>query len=602
MDSKFEPLITEDTGKIELATAASDGLIGQFIGQKYEVLEKVGEGGMGTIYKVMHGQLKRLFAMKVLTPGSSGFDRTRIERFDQEAKAASGLNHHNLVGIHDYGVTTEGVPYVVMEFVEGQTIDRFIANPGTFDDATALEIFIQLCDGIDYAHTKHIIHRDLKPSNIMLSTHDGKLIPRILDFGIAKVNDPDKEQGKVLTQTGELIGSPQYMSPEQCMGYRLDGRSDLYSLGCVMFEMLTGRKLFVGDSAMSVMFQHINERAPLFRTIDGAAKVRPELERVILQTLEKDPDNRYQNADDLRNDLLLIRSGKNPVKEVSQARQRLKNTLRVLQICGVALLVPLIAVGAFVTFNEVTKAPWQRSVEAAQNELTRGNNNNAELQFRKAFQQAKDSKQSAKVQESILVQLAKTAQFRKAPDALNYASQALALSYLHNEDFQRASILDAISQYYLDADDAKAGIPYAKYAVEVRKNTLPTTHISIATSLQRLGQVYRQASSLTEAEAVDREALKMAIQLYPKLDNAIVADLYEQLANVLADQKKLSESLTNAQKALEVSTAVRGIEHPYTEKIQRRIQELKEKQSNAATLPDSTKGTTVSPGKQSGTP
>lgn len=574
-----EPLVPPQIIHDTPPAAVSDGWVPKLDDQKYEVLERIGEGGMGTVFKIRHRQLKRLFAMKVMKSDASGYDKIRVERFDQEAKAASGLTHQNLVGIQDYGVTADGAPYVVMEYIEGQTIYEIIEEKGPFTDTTALDIFIQVCEGLNYAHSKNIVHRDLKPSNIILSTENGKLRARILDFGIAKVNNPDNQQARNLTQTGELIGSPQYMSPEQCMGYKLDGRSDIYSLGCVMFEMLTGRKLFIGESTMAVMFMHMNERAPLFRTVAGAPKIRSELERIVLQTLEKEPEGRYQNADDLKNDLLLVKSGKNPVKEVSQSKRRFKSILAVFKNVALLTLVLLVSyLGGFV-WEKFGKQPWERSMDQGRSELLAGHNfANAELHFRKAYEQAKESKQPSQTLEGILVQLARTASDKGSPrDAFQYAADALALNRKHKEDFNRASILDTITQSYLDLHEARLAVPYAESAVAVRKRTLPSPHVFITFSLQRLGQVYRQVGKFTEAERIDREAIAMAIQLNPQKNRAQLADLYEQLANVLAEQAKLDEACETAQKALEVSLAARDSSHPLTQKIRQRLAELEQK-------------------------
>jgi len=247
----------------------------------------------------------------------------------------------------------------------------------------------------------------------------------------------------------------------------------------------------------------------------------------------------------------------------------------------------VVILGAVFAYTNLSKEPWQRTMEQANNELTSGHNlDSAELLFRKAYQQAKESKQSAQVQEQILIQLSRTAADRSAPlESWQYASEALKLSRTHREDFQRASILDAITQSYLDSQTPNLAVPYAEEAVTVRKNTLQAPNNFITLSLQRLGQVYRGTGKLAQAEKVDREALAMAIQLNPDKGEARISDLYQQLSHVLKEQKKFSEAAENAQKGLEVSRAVRGEDHPFTRKLQQLLRDLKaaqdiEKQNN----------------------
>lgn len=293
-----------------------DRLIGQTIGDRYQVIKVLGSGGMGRVYLVKHLQLDRFFALKLLNKGD--FDKRDVDRFNEEAKTASGLHHPNVVAITDHA-SHEGAPYVVMEFAEGENLEQ-ILEKGPIPQPVALEIFIQICEGLAYAHSKRVVHRDLKPSNIVVARQpNGKLQAKLVDFGIAKSLEANAAN---LTQNGMIVGTPGYMSPEQCTGNKLDHRSDIYSLGCVMFEALTGKPLFEGANNMQVIFKHINERPPLFKAVaPEGVQIKPELERVVMQALEKEPENRYQRCEDLEKDLALVLAGKNPVKETSQARK-----------------------------------------------------------------------------------------------------------------------------------------------------------------------------------------------------------------------------------------------------------------------------------------
>src|SRR6185437_16032779 len=249
----------------------ADPYVGKVIGDRYEVLDIVGKGGMGIVYRVRHKQLHKFLALKML-PSKNGLDRDVVARFDLEAKAASGLHHPNLAGIHDYGTTDDGSPYLVMDFVEGVSLQQYIAGKDALPQDETLNIFIQVCDGLDYAHRKRIVHRDIKPSNIMISGSADKPVACVVDFGIAKeVSSDEKTSG--LTHTGMLLGSPQYMSPEQCSGQKVDNRTDIYSLGSAMFEALTGQPLFAAEGPMQVMYKHLNERPPLFKALASARNI-----------------------------------------------------------------------------------------------------------------------------------------------------------------------------------------------------------------------------------------------------------------------------------------------------------------------------------------
>ena len=221
-----------------------DPLIGTVVADKYELLSVLGVGGMSTIYKARHKYMGRLTAVKLLHPYLTA-DPSMFQRFQYEAKAASNLNHPNVVGIHDFGITDGGTAYLVMDYLEGEDLSSILERESLLPEAQAREIFRQACAGLDHAHSKGVIHRDLKPSNLFLCPEDGgNFLVKLVDFGIAKITDNTSEKSQNLTRTGEVFGSPLYMSPEQCSGKPLDPRSDLYSFGCLMYEVLTGRRPF----------------------------------------------------------------------------------------------------------------------------------------------------------------------------------------------------------------------------------------------------------------------------------------------------------------------------------------------------------------------
>jgi serine/threonine protein kinase len=272
-------------------------MIGQTI-DHYRIESKLGEGGMGVVYQARDTHLDRLVAIKVLPPDKVA-DPGRRQRFVQEAKAASALNHPNIVTIYD--IRAEGgVDFIVMEYIAGRTIEEAIASKG-MRPAQVLKYAVQIADALAKAHGAGILHRDLKPSNIMV-TEEGRV--KILDFGLAKLLEPSDSPeaatltARQLTEEGAVLGTAAYMSPEQAEGRKLDGRSDIFSFGAVLYEMVTGRRPFTGDSRLSMMAKILNEDPKPPGQL--AASIPPELEKLMLRCLRKDPARRYQTMADLK--------------------------------------------------------------------------------------------------------------------------------------------------------------------------------------------------------------------------------------------------------------------------------------------------------------
>ena len=263
---------------------------GTMLQDRYEILEKIGSGGMSEVYKAKCHKLNRLVAIKVLKSEFTS-DATFVSKFKMEAQAAAGLSHPNIVNIYD--VVDEGdIHFIVMELVEGITLKSYITKKGHLDVKEAIGIAIQVASGIEAAHEQHIIHRDIKPQNMLISM-DGKV--KVADFGIARA---------VSSQTmnaATVVGSVHYISPEQARGGYSDERSDLYSLGITMFEMVTGHVPFEGDNTVTVALAHLEEPMPDPRMLNP--DVSPSLARIILKCTEKKPEDRYKNAAEVISDL-----------------------------------------------------------------------------------------------------------------------------------------------------------------------------------------------------------------------------------------------------------------------------------------------------------
>ncbi|WP_257448500.1 serine/threonine protein kinase [Archangium lipolyticum] len=279
-----------------------DPLIGRVLNDKFRIVEALGSGGMGRVYKAVQAPLDRLVALKVLNPQySEGKDPGFQKRFFLEAAVTSKLRHPNTVTIIDYGKTDDGVLYIAMEYLEGQTLAQLLTQLGPLPWMRVLNIVAQVARSLREAHRVGLIHRDLKPANIMvLNQEDDHDVVKVLDFGLVKSFLPDRGRPDEpeITQAGVILGSPQYMAPEQARNVS-DPRSDVYSLGVVMFQMLMGRPPFQAPQSIDVIFKHINEAPPTFASIWPANSVPQEVEALVMRCIRKRPDERFQSMDEV---------------------------------------------------------------------------------------------------------------------------------------------------------------------------------------------------------------------------------------------------------------------------------------------------------------
>ena len=286
------PAIPEDAQSGE---RRDDYMPGDVLDGRYRVESVLGSGGMGMVYRVTQMFVDKQFALKTIIKGQ--LSEVKIRRFQQEARAVFALDHPNIVAVKDFGIIDEMTPFLVMELIDGENLSERLKRTGRLPINEIIPIFVQTCFGLGYAHDQGIVHRDIKPSNIMIlngiaSGAEGSI--KIVDFGIAKFAQSDGSEIQALTKTGEIFGSPFYMSPEQCTGERVDHRADVYSLGCVLFEALTGAPPCVGENALSTMMQHQIAKLPSLKEASMGLEFPAELERIVAKMLEKNPENRYQ--------------------------------------------------------------------------------------------------------------------------------------------------------------------------------------------------------------------------------------------------------------------------------------------------------------------
>ncbi len=310
-----------DTSPANTSQPFSPGLL---IGNRYKVVSLIGTGGMGLVYLVQQVLLNKEFALKTID--TRFLSDVVIRRFQQEARGVFALDHPSIIAVKDFGVLNDSTPYLVMEFIKGENLGERLKRTGCLTLEDAIPIFVQVCFGLAYAHELGIVHRDIKPSNIMLldgipAGQDGSV--KILDFGIAKFSEREGGEIQALTRTGEIFGSPVYMSPEQCTGLGVDQRSDIYSLGCVFFETLTGAPPCVGENALATMMKHQVELAPSLAEASLGKQFPQAIEDIVAKMLAKSPDNRYPNLS-----LLLAISGASSVAIILLRFQKREKQVR----------------------------------------------------------------------------------------------------------------------------------------------------------------------------------------------------------------------------------------------------------------------------------
>lgn len=325
-----EPLSSENenAGKSEIdldddssVYAGKVSFAQKVVGDRFEVLDVIGQGGMGAVYKVSDKQTGNVVALKLLKPELCQ-DRTVLKRFQYEAESLAELNHDNIITVYDHGITNDGAPYLVMQYLDGGTLADVIKEHGKLDPNASIELMLQMCKALSYAHKQKFVHRDMKPSNVLLvgqtslsESHPAETASlsksqvQLVDFGIAKILETPAANTTNLTQTGDVFGTPAYMSPEQCQGGELDHRTDIYSLGCILYEMLTGKQPFFGANAIQVALKHINGKPDSFTDKLPDDHILRSLEEIILKCMKKNPNDRYQSIDELVNDLNLVKAG-----------------------------------------------------------------------------------------------------------------------------------------------------------------------------------------------------------------------------------------------------------------------------------------------------
>ena len=302
-------------------TKTANELIGATIAGRYQVVSLISSGGAGDVYEVTHADLHKAFAAKVLRLGSS--NDNAMKRLRREAQVLCKLDHPNLVKVHSLVLDQDLGLILIMDLLRGRSL-RQIAGGQRLKVGLALRLAVDVCNGLEAAHTHGVLHRDVKPDNIIVVQEGCDSRAILIDFGLAKV----EQEGQQLTQTSMYVGTPLYMSPEQCRGEQLDARSDIYSLGCVIYELLSGRAPFLAETPLEVMQQHLHDRAPALSETNPELLTASELNRIVAKALQKHPTDRYQTVAELRHDLEEYRAKPFVATPGLVEQARLQNVLR----------------------------------------------------------------------------------------------------------------------------------------------------------------------------------------------------------------------------------------------------------------------------------
>ena len=417
-----EPHSDAGEPRVKALDESSKGMVGQTLSGNILIRELIGSGGMSSVYKGWHSQIDRVVAVKVMDSDLLA-EENALLRFEQEAQAVGKLDHSGIVKVHDFRVGEQGSSYLVMDYIDGTPLDTELARTGPFEPEQAIEIFKQACDALQHAHNQRVIHRDLKPSNLMLTVSDtGDHRVKLLDFGIAKILPHEGDRRQRLTQTGAVFGSPYYMSPEQCLGQNVDTRSDIYSMGCLIFEVLTGQVPLKGENALQTFFKHTTESPPSTAEINPDLVMSRDFDAVILKAMAKNVEDRYQSMTELKRDLEAIeRRLKEGATEAEVAQNELVRRqkkamgaektrrnfgIREMVVSSV-LLVSIGAGAAMMNFGQLSQSnkDWSQLNIEGQEKFDRGQYKEARSLFDRALQLSELEKNKQKVVLEELIDL-----------------------------------------------------------------------------------------------------------------------------------------------------------------------------------------------------
>jgi serine/threonine protein kinase len=580
----------------------------------YRILEPVGEGGMGVVYKAEQRTPRRVVALKLIKLGMD--TKEVIARFEAERQALAVMDHPNVARVYDAGATEQGRPYFVMEYVSGEPITSY-CDKHKLTVKQRLELFAQICEAVQHAHTKGIIHRDIKPTNVLVTLRDGNVAPKVIDFGVAKACGERLTERTLFTSVGQLIGTPEYMSPEQAELTQLDidARSDIYSLGVLLYELLTGTLPFEAKLLRQVAFgrmqQILREQDPpppstrlsslsieQKRSIAQARRTRVdqlalvlkhELEWIPLKALRKDRTERYRTASELADDVRNYLSGRPliaaPESSIYRIRKFVKRNRMAMAVAGAFLL--LLASGLVVTTTALIR----------------------EAHARRQANEARDNAQALNefLRDDMIAAAAPDVALKSdatVSEVMNRAANSIGQRF-EGRPLIEATIRNALAEMYVKLGDHERALPQAERALEIRRRILGNAHPQAAETVRTVAHIRRLTGDQADAdrlfhEAYDilrramgedhRETLRArsdigffldwakkheeAVQVHREVlerrrrvlgsNDTDVLDSLNNLAVALHNLKQYREELPFLQEAFELCRRTRGQDHPDT--------------------------------------
>lgn len=536
--SKQKPAAAKDepsTANKSMKDEMEDTLVGTTVVGRYEVLQCLSKQQSSSLYKARHLLMDRPVAIRLLT----ATDIQSLKRFQIEAKVASSLNHPNIITVLDFGVSN-GRPYLATDYLEGKTLAELLNQHGKLSVARTLDIFSQVCDAVTYAHKQDLLIRCLKPSQIFVyDTPDLRDFVKVVEFGISERLLENGEEVKNLANKGAINGDPHYLSPESVLSVKLDAKSDVFTVGCLMYESLVGRPPCDGKSAQEIMHRQLTKVPQAVREASGNKEIPEAVERIVMRAIEKDPDQRYPSMEAMWTDIEVYKHGANQLRlslkkkpNPSKADPALtkKRVMRVLGLSlslflGVALGIAIEPYKESVLNPQQKKGPdrtsWQDLNRQGEDAFHRGDYHEAESLFGQA--------------------LAKSGGF--LPD-----------------DPRIAETLNNLGNLYFNLDIFPEAENAIKRALVIREKAQGADGLQVADSLNDLGMLYLTIGKLPEAKSLIERALAIREKML-KPDDEDIASSLQSMASVYHKEGKLKEAMAALKRALYIRKRALGAEH-----------------------------------------
>jgi serine/threonine protein kinase len=467
----------------ETREKAYDRLIGTTLGDRYDIIEAVSSGGAGDVYKVRHREMGRMYAAKVMR--SSGASPDSLKRFQREAQILCRLRHPNIVTVHSFGLDDKVGPYLIMDLLEGVNLQSLVRAQGPLPLERASKLLIGICDGMSSAHKIGIVHRDIKPSNVMIVGEGREQRAVIIDFGAGKLLENTEQQR--LTQTDAIVGTPFYMAPEQCLSKPIDKRTDVYAMGCLMYEVLTGKPPFVGESSFDVMQKHLNEVPAPPSVANPTGRIPAQIDQLVNMALQKDPQARMDTFTKIKEALEIALQRPTYAKVFLGSATYLKLTQTKFpqrkMIVAISLIAALLVCGGLFWFSKQQQHEPEAKSAMAPEELHRKTEDRDRLMLARKFDEARPV---------ALEVLKENRTYLSNPIVLFQSLQSLG-----EIDFYSGRFSDAVK-------DFQALDPYMPNKPDVIGGT-KLLHVRALTMLGRMAEAEQELDKIPMVETLPRD-------------------------------------------------------------------------------------------------